>query len=128
MSRRVSPVSPVGSLLKALRPSTKRDLDREHLALIRRCPCAACDADPAAEAAHVRMTLAGKPITGLGMKPHDRWTVPLCHSCHMRQHAIGEVAFWHDVGLHPLVLARALYWASPDIEEMRAIILRRGPL
>ena len=98
-----------------------------HLKLIRQCFCLNCGVDPAGEAAHVRMTSAvhGKRKTGIGQKPADRWTVPLCSGCHTRdpdaQHRIGEIAFWHRVGLNPLPLAVALWNATGDLAKMRAI-------
>jgi hypothetical protein len=66
-------------------------------------------------------TLYGdKPVTGLGRRPDDRHAVPLCHTCHMDQHAIGELSFWEAVGIAPLTVAASLYRLSPNIEAMRA--------
>jgi len=142
---RISPIAPFGSLLKGAsrEPVTKparpnaarsakaakgRDLDPKHLAAVRRCPCLSCDSDPAGEAAHVRMTRAGKPIAGTGAKPADRWSLPLCPKCHTKdkaaQHRVGEPAFWSALGLDPLKIAADLYSVSPDIEAMRAVTLK----
>lgn len=33
----------------------------------------------------------------MGVKPSDKWTVPLCRECHQVQHNRGEVDFWGDV-------------------------------
>ena len=30
---------------------------------------------------------------GVGVKPGDRYAVPLCTACHARQHRIGELSF-----------------------------------
>ena len=72
--------------------------DAKRLAFIRTLNCVICNAPPPSEAAHIRMGLAG----GMGMKGPDKWTVPLCHRCHSKQHnekikdGAGEVAFWRD--------------------------------
>ena len=67
--------------------------DAKRLAFIRTLPCCVCHSPGPSEAAHLRMGLGG----GMGMKPKDSWTVPLCHRCHSKQHnGAGEVAFWRD--------------------------------
>lgn len=148
MSFRISPIAPPGSLLKGAKGALveaaaavgrmkrepkskrehkskpKRERDGKHLAAVRRCPCLSCDAEPAGEAAHLRLTIAGKVITGTGTKPGDRWALPLCHTCHMRQHAEGERPFWAALGLDPLAIATELYAASPDVGAMRAIAFK----
>lgn len=123
-------LAPIGSLLKQPKPARKPKLDlgREprirdeaHLEAIRRCSCLGCGMDPCGEAAHVRMSSAahGKR-NALGAKPHDKWSLPLCHDCHMRQHGQGEEAFWAELGLNPLLLAARLFSLSPNVEAMRA--------
>lgn len=132
MTARISAIAAPGSLFKSAAPKkkgknqrqdTKRDAN--YLALVRRLPCLACDKDPAGVAAHVRITRVGKPIAGTGIKPGDQWTLPLCQACHTdgpkAQHVVGELAFWSDLGLDPLVICQRLYSASPDIEAMRIV-------
>jgi hypothetical protein len=119
----VSKVSAVGSLLKQMRESKhgrrpKRELAAGHLALVRRCGCLSCDADPAGEAAHLRIGTSA----GTGLKPGDRWALPLCHACHMEQHAIGEVTFWRGLDLDPVGVAVALHAKSGDLAAMRTLI------
>lgn len=127
---RVRPAAPIGSLLKQAQPVKRRKLDlgrkpREkddgYLALIRQCPCVVCGISPSREAAHVRMTREGKPIAGIGSKPDDRWSLPICHDDHMEQHRIGEISFWADVGIDPIKLAASLYAAS-SLEQMISIV------
>ena len=128
MAARISPKAAPGSLLKGERkPKQKREREPDYLALVRRCPCLACDADPAGEAAHVRMANSGsqKPITGIGIRPDDCWTLPLCPTCHDEQHALGEETFWGvwNLGVNPVEAATLLYHARKGgIEAMRAII------
>lgn len=130
MSFRIAPPAAPGSLFKQAAPVRKKKLqmgrqprerDEAHLQAIRQCPCVKCGIDPAGEAAHIRITRAGKPIAGIGNKPSDCWTAPLCHDEHMEQHRVGEVSFWADVGIDPLKLAEKLYAVSPNTEAMRAI-------
>jgi hypothetical protein len=96
-----------------------------HLKLIRQCPCLNCGTEPC-EAAHVRMSSAAHGKTNArGKKPADCWTVPLCPDCHTRdpqsQHRIGELTFWHRVGMNPLIVAKQLHEATGDLPKMRAI-------
>lgn len=134
---RISNFAPVGSLLKQPRARKPRsssrgacERDEGHLALIRKLPCLKCGQDPCGVAAHVRMASAphGKPNAGMGVKPDDQWTVPLCDEHHREQHQLGELQFWHEAGVSPVLLALQLYTASPDLERMRAVVFssRRG--
>ena len=60
---------------------------------IRSLPCAACYSLPRSQAAHSRIGTDG----GIAYKPDDKWTLPLCHECHHKQHQIGEVAFYGEL-------------------------------
>lgn len=62
--------------LSAKQPDPKRN--STHLTMIRALPCLKCGRIGETEAAHVRSGTDG----GMGMKPADRWTVPLCRACH----------------------------------------------
>lgn len=96
-----------------------------HLAWIRRLPCAVCGNDIETEAAHVRFGCLeiGKPITGIGIKPDDKYTVPLCGQHHRAQHAFGdERGWWEKLGRDPIKLSLALYSVSGDAEAGERII------
>ena len=56
---------------------SKRDNDR--LKAIRKMICCECGADAPSQAAHSNFGIHGK---ARGMKADDRYTLPLCHSCH----------------------------------------------
>ena len=60
----------------AARGKPKPNLHRrvQHLAFIRQLPCVACGKAAPSEAAHVRTGTD----SGVGMKPGDRYAVPLC--------------------------------------------------
>lgn len=126
-----------GSLLKPDFPGKKRKVKPEghgqrtprekkpgHLALVRQLPCLGCGWDQGCDAAHLRVSAPGKPITGISRKPDDRWTNPLCHTCHMKQHSMGERDFWKRLKIDPFVMAETLYRLSPDLEAMRQHVLK----
>lgn len=95
-------------------PKSPGDFPR-HLEYIRTLPCVICDAPPPSEACHLRMGLGG----GMGIKPDDRLTIPMCHRHHDEQTLCksGEVGFWRkylaiDKQLMVMVMrafARSLY-------------------
>lgn len=112
---------------KRVKPAFKspREKDDVHLLSIRQCQCVACGGTDKVESAHVRMASgAHGKRSGMGEKPDDKWTVPLCQRDHRRQHEIGELTFWHELRISPVQLAIELYAASPDIQVMRAIVAR----
>lgn len=108
--------------------------DPRHLAAIRQCPCIVCApvCDVQAEAAHIRASTMehNKPYTGIGRKPDDRWSLPLCASHHRTgksaQHKFAELPWWASQGIDPFAAALALYQASPNVEAMRVVILTRA--
>ena len=71
------------------------------------------------QAAHVRIGTDG----GAGMKPSDRYTVPLCVVCHARQHK-GELSFWAELRIDPLNVAFRLWTISGDQEAGERIVFR----
>ncbi len=85
----------------------KREKRPSYLKWIRTLPCVVCGDDVTTEAAHLRMGVPWvlKPITGMGVKPDDVWTLPLCHGHHELQHKVGEKVFWRS-------------WLQPRPEEM----------
>jgi hypothetical protein len=84
--------------------------------------------EPCGEAAHVRQNSAAfNKRGGMGKRPADKWALPLCPDCHTRdrdsQHKIGELQFWHDAGLSPLLVCERLYAARGDVVRMRAVVV-----
>ena len=53
--------------------------DAKRLKAIRKMICCECGADAPSQAAHSNFGIHGK---GKGVKADDRYTLPLCHSCH----------------------------------------------
>lgn len=62
------------------------------------------------EAAHVRTGTDG----GMGVKPSDNWSIPLCSAAHIPiQHQVGEAEFERRYGLNMKQIAQALWAKSP---------------
>jgi hypothetical protein len=104
------------------RPKPKPDFRRrlQHLTFIRLLPCVACGKGAPSEAAHVRTGADG----GTGMKPGDRYAVPLCTACHAKQHRVGELTFWSALRFDPLNVALRLWTVSADLEAGERIVFR----
>jgi hypothetical protein len=102
--------------------------DPRHLAFIRTLPCIVCkERTETEEAAHVRGKdpSIAKPMTGMGIKPPDFYTLPLCGQHHRDQHEMNEREFWEEAGIDPVKKALALYAHSGDHAVATRIILAR---
>lgn len=99
-----------------------RRRNEKHLKFIRGLPCIVCGNNIETEAAHIRRADAriAKPITGIAIKPDDRFVLPLCGYCHRLQHHIGEDGFWN--GCDPELWALALYSISGEHEAGEQIV------
>lgn len=90
-----------------IRPSTRCP---EHLDWIRSLPCTIPGCRNPSEAAHVRQNTGG----GMGLKPPDRFCVPLCGiSHHPEQHQLGHSAFDAKYSVCLRAEAERLAAASP---------------
>lgn len=107
---------------KAERPkSPKADRGRVRdagfLAYLRRLPCVVgpIGCSGPVEAAHVRLSVPGRPNPGLQVKPSDRFAVSLCAGHHRTnndaQHTMSERRFWDTHGMDPFAVAERLYAA-----------------
>src|SRR5499427_410099 len=92
----------------------------QHLAFVRQLPCVACGKVAPSEAAHVRTGTDG----GVGVKPADRYAVPLCTACHAKQHRIGELTFWSALRIDPVNVALRLWTVSTDIVAGERAVFR----
>lgn len=108
-----------------LRPTRKSNPRRasQHLVFIRQLPCISCGSVPS-EPAHIRKGKDG----GTGMKSSDRYSVPLCASCHRldgrSQHSLGELTFWSELRIDPTDIALRLWTVSGNIEAGNRIVFR----
>lgn len=99
---------------KKARGKGPQERNPSHLRWIRGFECLVCHKTgqrsiSSIEAAHVRTGTDG----GMGVKPSDQWTVPLCAVHHSHQHQIGEAAFERKYGVNLKEEAMALYRKSP---------------
>jgi hypothetical protein len=94
---------------------TARRHDNTHLDFVRGLPCCVCGDNTATEAAHIRYSdpRIAKPITGIGIKPDDRFVVPLCGRHHREQHQFNEREWWYGK-VDPVLIALALFSVSGD--------------
>lgn len=84
-----------------------------HLRWVRTHPCSVPGCEHPSQAAHVRMGTGG----GMGLKPGDQFTCPLCPSHHREQHQIGHRAFNEKYDVDLLAIAQELAVASPYIKQ-----------
>lgn len=96
--------------------------DAKHLKFIRSLCCCVCLRMGTVQACHIRKGLPPHEKGGMGMKPHDKWTTPMCHFCHSEQHR-GEVTFWTDMK-HPIGLAENLYALTGNRDKAIQEVLR----
>lgn len=90
----------------------------QHLAWVRGHECLALDetCSDRIEAAHVRTGTDG----GMGVKPSDCFTVPLCSHHHALQHNMGEGSFENRYGVKMRPAADALWLKSPHRPKVEA--------
>lgn len=69
-----------------------------------------CDERHAPDVAHVRTP----NNAGMGRKPSDEWSVPLCRTHHRRAHQIGDKAFELERGIDLAAKAHEFASQSPD--------------
>ena len=116
------------------RPQRGREIDRAHKHAVAQLFCIATYLRHGVEmrgvhVAHLRYSnaSAGARNPGLQRKPDDCWTLPLSPAEHRLQHAMGEAAYWRELGCDPHSLARALYAVSSDVAAMEATLRAERP-
>lgn len=102
-----------------------RQTDEKYLACIRLLPSVIDGSERGIEACHIRYASPchGKPLTGMRIKPDDKWVLPMTQAQHRRQHGMNERTFWQLEGIEPLGLCERLYETRYDVESMREIVL-----
>jgi hypothetical protein len=86
----------------------RRHRDREHLKFVAMQACLLCGRTPS-DPHHLRFA---QP-QALGLKVSDEFTVPLCRTHHRQLHHAGnEVAWWRDMSIDALEIARGLWQES----------------
>ena len=83
----------------------RRIREKAHLRFVASHPCLVCGQQPS-DPHHLRFA---QP-RALGLKVSDEFTVPLCREHHRQLHHAGnEVAWWHDLDIKPLPIAKKLW-------------------
>ena len=92
----------------------KRLRDKSHLRFVASHPCLVCGRQPS-DPHHLRFA---QP-RAMGLKVSDEFTVPLCRDHHRQLHQAGnELAWWHNVHIKPLEIAKKLW------DESRTMIVQ----
>ncbi len=74
-----------------------------------------CCCVPGCQAAEVQFAhVRSANNSGVGLKPHDCFGVPLCFNHHQEQHQVGQGTFEDRHGLDLTAIARELVCRSPD--------------
>ena len=95
--------------------AAKRQRDKAHLRFVASQPCLLCQRSPS-DPHHLRFA---QP-RALGSKVSDEFTVPLCRAHHRQLHHSGnETAWWHDMGIEPVEIAKNL-WEESHGDKPRA--------
>jgi len=90
----------------------RRLRDKAHLRFVASHPCLVCGRQPS-DPHHLRFA---QP-RALGLKVSDEFTVPLCREHHRQLHQAGnEIAWWHDLDIKALEIAKGLW----DESRMKA--------
>lgn len=103
--------------------SSRPGMSEDHLSLIRQLPCCRCGSSPPSDPHHLKSGLSGE--RGMALKATDRWTVPLCRSCHDELERLGtrrERDWFESFGIVPHYLAEGLWKMSGNLERMRLVI------
>jgi hypothetical protein len=86
----------------------RRLRDKDHLRFVAAHPCLVCGRQPS-DPHHLRFA---QP-RALGLKVSDEFTVPLCREHHRQLHHAGnEIAWWHNIDIKPLPIAKGLWVES----------------
>lgn len=92
----------------------KRLRDKGHLRFVAAHPCLVCGRQPS-DPHHLRFA---QP-RALGLKVSDEFTVPLCRVHHRQLHQAGnEIAWWHDIDIKPLPIAKKLWDESNSPQQL----------
>lgn len=95
-------------------PELNRVRDKGHLRFVAAQPCLLCRAAPS-DPHHVRFA---QP-RAMARKVGDDLTVPLCRKHHRDLHDSGnEAAWWHDMGIEPIEIARRLWDESVNQRQL----------
>lgn len=100
-------------------------MDADHLANVRRLPCAVCPENRDIDAHHLKSGGA-RAERGVALKASDRWVVPLCRFMHHpeveRIGARNERDWFLSYGIDPEALAQGLWNARGDPAKLDFVL------
>lgn len=114
LRRRKPPRSGIARNPERVRSPGHRKWVRGHECACQNPPIRGPLCEGSVECAHVRMGTDG----GTGIKPSDRWCVPLCKAHHAEQHRIGEPAFEKRYAVNLKATAERLAALSPALKRL----------
>lgn len=95
-----------------------RERDEAWLQHVRKQPCAGCSAYPPSEAHHF---MPGR--SGMGRKPDDLFTVPLCRDCHESFHQHRYTPLRAPTERGELAHSLAVAQTAADLYRAQALLL-----
>jgi hypothetical protein len=106
------------TVLPLVKPSRIRN--KAHLAFVASQPCLICQRTPC-DAHHLKFA---QP-KALGRKVSDEFTVPVCREHHHELHRHGnEAAWWANLHIAPLNIAKELWQTSPIHGAQRSVMAK----
>jgi len=92
----------------------KKFRSSSYLVTVRGEPCLACGSPFCVQAHHLRHA----EERGWGQKVSDKWTVPLCATCHASCHTRGkEGEWWAMKGIDPIEWATIFFGDRESLNE-----------
>ena len=85
--------------------------NKKYLEYIRTQPCAVCGNN--AEPHHVREQIPQEYAGGMGLKPYDLLTIPLCRECHVKEH-MGDL----NINPHVEVMKHLIRYIESEDEDV----------
>lgn len=109
----------------------REGMSHKHLEKQSKCQCLGCGIEPRSGngivAGHHLITgMVAEGLRGGKMKAPDRWSLPLCFTCHRKLHDLGsDDLFFVPRGIEHRAVASAL-WAvrNEPVESYRRIVFR----
>ena len=107
-----------------MRKKRPRKRDRRHLEAIAQLPSVISGKVPV-QVCHIRHKdiRFDKPQTGMGIKPDDKWVLPMTPEEHAEQHSMSEYDFWWIHGIDATIMADELHSVWDDTLDTHGAIL-----
>jgi hypothetical protein len=90
----------------------------KHQKFVASFPCVVCGNDTQVQCCHIR-SIPKVGNVGKGIRD-DRFSIPMCFTCHTQQHLIGELEFFEKYNINPILISMKLASISPCIKINQA--------